>query len=80
MSVSYGREDCNHQWRYRKYGIEEGCIPAICVDCGAFGCQCDVVNVPKETFFKKHAESDDNINWENPYAVKKLEKFVLAVE
>jgi len=74
--VYYGRNDCDHQWRYRKKGLEEGCIPAICIECGAFGCACDAdaKDVSKEIFFENGGyKSDENINgnWENPYVEKK---------
>ena len=74
--ISYGREDCVHIWRYRKNGWEEGCAPAICIECGAFACLCDMdILPPKEIFFSEGRESDANINgkWVNPYVVKTSE-------
>ena len=65
----YGRNNCNHVWRYRKDGWEEECIPVICVECGAFGCICDVEDrPPREVFFGEAQNGDANINgnWENP--------------
>ncbi|MDD5012194.1 MAG: hypothetical protein PHQ66_00905 [Candidatus Nanoarchaeia archaeon] len=70
----YGRKDCEHEWRYRKDGWEEGCVPAICIECGAFGCMCDIQGKKpsKEIFFDGY-NSDANINgkWENPYVKPK---------
>lgn len=75
MTVRYGREGCNHKWRYRKDGHEEGCGPAVCIICGAFGCFCDVDRdkVPKDIFFDEGEDGDANINgrWGNPYVEKK---------
>ena len=69
MSVRYGKEDCKHDWVYRKDGYEEGCCPAICRKCGAFGCACDSWGVKKKYFFDNAIKSTDNIGgkWENPY-------------
>ena len=71
MSVRYGRKDCIHVWRYRSDGWEEGCGPAICVECGAFGCFCDVPEPkpPKKVFFGDKEVGKANINgkWDNPY-------------
>lgn len=67
---SYGRENCDHVWRYRKNSWYEGCTPAICIECGAFGCICDIKGgVSIEIFFKEGQDSDANINgkWKNPY-------------
>lgn len=67
----YGRKDCKHVWRYRKDGWVEECVPAVCIECGAFGCQCDFgdENIPKEVFFGEGQNGDANINgkWVNPY-------------
>lgn len=67
----YGLEDCEHVWRYRSDGWEEGCVPAICIDCGAFGCMCDIKGEKPaaEIFFKEKYTSNSNINgkWKNPY-------------
>ena len=75
MTIRYGREDCEHIWRYRSDGWEEECVPAICIDCGAFGCGCDSgrARVPKEIFFEGKYTSTSNPNgkWENPYVKKK---------
>lgn len=75
MTIRYGRNHCAHQWRYRIDGWEEGCIPAICKECGAFGCSHDH-NVSKELFFKEGYSSYANPNgkWMNPYLKKKDEK------
>lgn len=71
MAIRYGNDDCNHKWRYRTDGYEEGCIPAICIECGAFGCQCDITDPApsKKTFFDEGQPEDANINgrWKNPY-------------
>ena len=72
----YGRADCEHIWRYRKDGWEEGCGPAVCIRCGAFGCFCDVYKTKpcpsKKVFFKQGQNGDANINgcWVNPYVKK----------
>jgi hypothetical protein len=74
--VWYGKADCNHVWRYREDGWEEGCVPAICIECGAFGCMCDSEHkVPRDIFFNEGQKSNANINgkWINPY-VKREEK------
>ena len=69
--ADYGRKDCNHEWRFRKGGWVEGCVPAICIECGAFGCQCDIKGEKpsKEIFVGEGQEKDANINgkWDNPY-------------
>ncbi|MBU1091254.1 hypothetical protein KKA27_00035 [Patescibacteria group bacterium] len=71
MSVRYGRKDCEHIWRFRKDGWEEGCGPAVCVECGAFGCLHDFNrdDIPKDVFFGEGQNGDANINgrWVNPY-------------
>lgn len=66
--IRYGRKNCKHEMRFRKNGWEEGCVPAICKKCGAFGCACDS-DTNKELFFKEAMKSFDNINgkWVNPY-------------
>lgn len=78
--IDYGRKDCEHVWRYRKYGWVEGCVPAICIECGAFGCVCDIhgPRPPKEIFFGEGQNRDADINgkWVNPYVEKK--KLALA--
>ena len=66
----YGRGGCEHDWVYRKGGWEEQCVPAICRECGAFGCQCDIPDPkpPKDSFFGNAVNStDDNGRWVNPY-------------
>jgi hypothetical protein len=65
----YGKYGCNHVWRYRKDGLSEGCVPAICIECGAFGCMCDAEDIDKDVFFNEGQNSDANINgeWVNPY-------------
>jgi hypothetical protein len=78
--IRYGSEDCNHVWRYRKDSWEEGCVPAVCVECGAFDCACVVFdNVSrkefekvKRIFFDAGINYDANINgkWINPYVKK----------
>ena len=73
MSGRYGDEKCRHKWRYRKDGWEEGCVPAVCIKCGAFGCQCDIKRKPKkEIFFGEGEKGNANINglWKNPYVNK----------
>jgi hypothetical protein len=68
--IRYGIKDCNHKWRYRKDGWEEQCIPTICIECGAFGCRCDMKEeFPKDIFFDEGQESNANINgkWVNSY-------------
>jgi len=74
MTVRYGRTGCSHEFRYRKDGWEEECVPAICKNCGAFGCACDS-DTPKDLFFKDAYNSDTNMNgkWENPYVQEKKE-------
>ena len=73
----YGREDCNHVWRYRKDGWEEECIPSICIKCGAFGCYCDFYNKENkpsdDVFFSEGENGNANINgeWINPYIGEK---------
>lgn len=73
--IRYGREGCNHVWRYRKESWEDECIPAICVECGAFGCGCDFNHddIPKEIFFGEGQRYDANVNdkWVNPYLEEK---------
>lgn len=70
-AMKYGRKKCEHEWRYRKDGWVEGCVPAICIKCGAFGCGCqgEAMKVPKDIFFNEGANSNDNIggSWDNPY-------------
>lgn len=73
MSVRYGKKDCEHDWAYRKNGWEEGCGPAICRKCGAYGCFCDVSSsLPKKRFFDNGVKGSDNIGgqWSNPYINK----------
>ena len=79
--IRYGREGCNHVWRYREGGWEEQCAPAICIECGAFSCGCDYFNkLPSRTspedyekakriFFDESVRYDANVNgkWINPY-------------
>lgn len=44
-------------------GWEEGCVPTICIECGAFGCLCDIKDKPnKEVFFNECRNSSENIN------------------
>lgn len=52
----------------RSDGWEEGCVPAICKKCGAFGCACNS-QTQKDIFFSDSYTSNANINgkWENPY-------------
>ncbi|NPE26680.1 hypothetical protein HNV12_01595 [Methanococcoides sp. SA1] len=51
MTLRYGNPDCDHEnVVYRKDGWEEGCAPAVCFDCGAFGCYCDS-DLGKNMFF-----------------------------
>ena len=74
--IRYGLKDCNHMWRYRKDGWKEQCVPMICIECGAFGCQCDMDKnniVPKNIFFNEGLNSNANINgnWINPYVKEK---------
>lgn len=77
MSVRYGRKDCEHVWRHRKDGWEEECGPVVCIECGAFGCFCDIYkNEPipsKEILFSEGVNGDANTNgkWVNPYVAKK---------
>ncbi len=78
----YGREDCNHIWRYRKDSWEDECVPAICIVCGAFGCLCDYADLNnysnkefekiKKIFFDEGVRYDANVNgkWVNPYIEK----------
>ena len=71
--IRYGRKDCKHVFRHRKDGWEEGCVPTICIECGAFGCQCDADSLlDKKVFFGQGATGDANLNgsWENPYVVR----------
>jgi hypothetical protein len=69
----YGLENCKHVWRYRKDGYLDSsfCVPTICIECGAFGCECDIENdkPEKDIFFAEGQNSDANINgkWVNPY-------------
>ena len=68
----YGKEDCDHIWRYRKDGWEDECIPMICIECGAFACYCDLYDKPKpekNVFFGEGEKGNANINgkWVNPY-------------
>lgn len=80
MAVRYGRKNCKHKWVYREDGWEEGCGPAICRKCGAFGCFCDVYRtdpIPsKKEFFGNKAKSSDNVGgkWKNPYIKNKKRK------
>lgn len=78
MTIEYGRKDCEHVFRYRKGGWEEGCVPAICIECGAYACLCDIKEkIPKDIFFNEGVSGDANINgrWDNPLVKeKKLEK------
>ena len=73
--IRYGKNKCDHKWRYRKDGWEEGCIPAICLKCGAFGCVCDYEKstIPAGIFFDEGERGHANINgkWINPYVKKK---------
>jgi len=76
--IRYGKSDCPHTWRYRlsSFGneFEDECIPVICVDCGAFGCACDVKGyVSNEIFFSEAQRYNANINgkWVNPYVKEK---------
>lgn len=62
MSIRYGNKDCDHKFVHRKDGYEEGCCPAICKKCGAFGCACDIGSqLPDKTFFSNGVNSYDNI-------------------
>lgn len=74
MTIRYGRKDCSHELRYRSDGWEEECVPAICKECGAFGCGCDS-STPNELFFKDAYKSDANPNgkWINPYVQREKE-------
>lgn len=66
----YGREDCDHKWRYRLDGWEEECVPTICIECGAFGCLCDSGrDLPWEVFKAEGQNGNANVNgkWINPY-------------
>jgi len=71
----YGREDCEHVWRHRKDGWVEECVPAVCIECGAFGCLHDFIkeDIPEDIFFSEGQDGDANINgsWINPYVKKK---------
>lgn len=69
----YGIKNCNHIWRYRNDGWEDECVPAICIECGAFGCKCDMKEaVDKDTFFNEGQNGNANINgkWVNPYVIQ----------
>ncbi|PIT88569.1 MAG: hypothetical protein COU29_02200 [Candidatus Magasanikbacteria bacterium CG10_big_fil_rev_8_21_14_0_10_36_32] len=74
MSVRYGKSDCEHDWVFRQDGYEEGCVPIICLKCGAFGCLCNFPGPrpPAEEFFDRGVKSNTNSNgnWENPYVKK----------
>jgi hypothetical protein len=78
MSIQYGIKDCNHVWRYRKNGWEEECAPAICIECGAYGCLCDFDHskLPQEVFFGEGVAGDANLNgkWVNPSVEAKKEE------
>jgi len=75
--IRYGKNDCVHEWAFRKDIREEHCISIICTKCGAFGCLCDalekydLLNLSlsnkeiKQTIYKilkKSYNSFDNIN------------------
>jgi len=68
--VHYGREDCEHVWRYRIDGWVEECVPTICIECGAFGCLCDLKGIKPDAdkFFQEGYKADANPNgkWKNP--------------
>lgn len=71
----YGRPDCKHDWVYRVDGYVEQCVPAICRECGAFGCMCDMGEnrKPWEEFKAQELAGDINVNgrWVNPYVKAK---------
>jgi hypothetical protein len=83
--IRYGKNDCVHEWAFRKDGYEQQCVPTICIKCGAFGCLCDALEeynllsmtnkeieqVTHKILLKSY-NSFDNINnrWENPYVKK----------
>jgi len=66
----YGRSDCKHDWVYHEDGYVEGCVPAICKKCGAFGCMCDMGEnrKPWEEFCVMGLKANANPNgkWLNP--------------
>jgi len=75
MSISYGRSKCNHSWRERTDGYVEQCCPVVCIECGAFGCSCDVKTKHEKANLRilSGYKGNANINgkWINPYVVKK---------
>jgi hypothetical protein len=85
MSIEYGRGDCQHDFVYRKEGWLEGCVPAVCLECGAYGCQCDVdfshgsreqtIESARRSFFERGVKGNANINgrWVNPYILNNSE-------
>ena len=70
MSIRYGRSDCNHSWRIRADGDECQCTAIICIECGAYGCGCDIKTAHEKQNLYVLAEynGDANINglWDNP--------------
>jgi len=74
--MRYGNDDCEHEEVvYRTDGWEEGCVPAVCYDCGAFGCFHDS-DLEKKAFFDKGVAGNANVNgkWSNPYVSSSDEK------
>jgi len=70
MSIRYGETDCKHVWRLRKDGDEGECAPIICIECGAYGCACDIKHTEEKNnlFNLDGFDGDANINnkWSNP--------------
>tara|TARA_Y100000310_G_scaffold200561_1_gene200655 strand:+ start:87 stop:476 length:390 start_codon:yes stop_codon:yes gene_type:complete len=76
--MRYGRRNCEHEFRNRIHGYEEGCGPVICIRCGGFACLCDV-RKQNNNYSDSRVDlglddlpgyyADDNLNgrWLNPY-------------
>lgn len=77
MAMWYGRKDCNHVIRYREDGWVDYCIPAVCIECGAFGCFCELnhTDISVSEFMKEGYKGNANINgkWKNPYVKEEKE-------
>jgi len=86
-TMEYGRINCKHEFRYRKDGHEEQCLPIICIKCGAYGCYCDAMKYWRDNSINPwtvekflqlgefRIDSNINGNWNNPY-IKPLPRLI----
>ena len=77
MTIHYGIDGCKHRWVYRKDGWAWACTPAICADCGAFGCECDSGSLRGKPYENKlTADANPNGKWINPYVTGERKRIV----